>query len=82
MHSRYGKDTNHICKECKNLLWHIYGNTSVHKCKVYGVSMSCATDFPVRQFACGLFNKDAVEKNIYKTLNRKQKTEEQSETLF
>ncbi len=82
MHRRYGKEFHHRCSKC---IHHMDGfnDRPNHKCKVFGVSMSEATDFASDGIACGLYDKETMEKDVYLTLNRKKNKEElQKEVLF
>ncbi len=82
MHRRYGRECHHRCSKC---IHHItkYNDKPYHKCKVYGVSMSEATDFAADGIACGLYDKETMEKDVYLTLNRRKEKEElQKEVLF
>ena len=55
MHAEHGAVANLQCGGCRNLI-SAPGNTiNVHKCKMYGVSKSSATDWRKKWAACGLF---------------------------
>ena len=55
MHNVYGKDAEHKCKECCNLSAYSQ-NRTWHKCEMYGISSSEATDWAKSSMACGKFN--------------------------
>lgn len=61
MHSLFGIDSEHKCKECSNLTSREY---TFKKCKVYGRSDSEATDWCLKYEACGMFNKEYSETPI------------------
>lgn len=57
MHRQFGKCEGHACRECSNLVKEEYHGRTYTKCKVYGQTMSAASDWVQRYQACGLFNK-------------------------
>ena len=63
MHREFGFSPGHRCKECSNLTSHFY-DKRYYKCRVYGESMSEATDWVLKWEACGMFNKDCGCGNI------------------
>ena len=82
MYKLFGICQGHICKDCCHMTGH-QRDRSFNKCEVYGYSHSEATDFGVYQQACGLFNKETDQRDIYlRFINRKPKAELQPETLF
>ena len=58
MYQYFGKDYNHFCSECRNLIRVNTGNRTCYKCTVYGNTGSEASDWKRGQTACGQFNKD------------------------
>lgn len=54
MYELFGKNEQHKCKECCNLLG---GVNQYRKCRYYGVSASESTDWALSWNACGLFNR-------------------------
>ncbi len=58
MHQIFGKDENHTCEECNNLVTDVYRGRTYRKCKVYGEAHSEATDWAKRWTACGNYNFD------------------------
>lgn len=57
MHSAFGIDTTHKCKECCNFVQDRYHNKTLRKCLAYGLTHSAASDWAGRNTACGLFGK-------------------------
>ena len=82
MHNLFGITEGRICRDCSHIVTNDRSKR-YNKCECYGLSMSEATDFPVLQTACGLFNRETDVRDIYKG-NRpvKKKAELQPETLF
>ena len=82
MYRLFGKTEGKICRDCCHMVTNSR-QRNFNKCECYGLSCSEATDFPMRQTACGLFNKQTDVRDIYKG-NRpnKPKAELQPETLF
>ena len=82
MWSKFGKTKGKICRNCSHVVRNEMSR-AYNKCECFGLSRSEATDFPMLQTACGLFNKETDVADIYKTVNPKRvKPELQSETLF
>lgn len=44
------------CKTCKHLLTGEWHDKTYHKCELYGLSHSEATDWRVSEQACGMYN--------------------------
>lgn len=65
MHMRFGKRDG-LCKNCSNFRHYTYHMKAYSKCRVYGISLSAATDWNGRNQACGLFDKDYNGPEIYK----------------
>lgn len=65
MHDYYGVCDEHKCKECDHFERWQAGNKRVRKCNVYGVTSSVATDWNASFAACGAFNRDVTEKNLF-----------------
>ena len=64
MHELFGKDENHLCRECSNFeRWQMSGSR-VSKCRVYGVTNSEASDWAGRNTACGMFDRDYMGRKI------------------
>ena len=72
MHEMFGYSNNQ-CANCKHLITYNWRDRNYFKCEVYGDSNSEATDWRKKYIACGLFNKDTQEKDIYKRLWHKPK---------
>ena len=65
MYAVFGKGEG-LCKDCSHRL-SIYTHCKhFNKCEVYGNSASEATDWKVNQQACGAFNKDVPNREVYK----------------
>lgn len=45
------------CRDCENLVTNQYANV-YHKCRLYGIRCSEATDWRVRWPACGMFDRE------------------------
>lgn len=69
MHQQFGKTDGKFCKDCFNLAIHQWG-TRYHKCLVYGVSNSEATDWKMKYPACGMFNKEWNGNDIVRLVSR------------
>lgn len=54
MHARHGRTEGQKCGTCEHLLRDGY-----FKCRLYGVSMSAATDWRLKWEACGLWKERA-----------------------
>ena len=78
MHDYYGEDRGHACWQCCHFERWQAGNKTVRKCNVYGISRSVATDWNASFTACGAFDKDVKEKNMYQVngdLHRRRRQE-------
>ena len=56
MHHMFGADPAHTCGECFNMVCGRYGNRTLRKCAVYGLTHSEASDWAKSWVACGRFN--------------------------
>lgn len=56
MHKRFGKDEAHKCRDCCHLISGDYRGRRYHKCNLYGMSRSEATDWRLSYAACGAYN--------------------------
>jgi hypothetical protein len=74
MHKLFGYSNNQ-CANCNHFLTYGWRGRNYFKCEIYGISNSEATDWRKSYIACGLFNKETPEKNIYKSLQHNHKTE-------
>ena len=54
---RHFGTTDANCKDCKHLISARWHDKMYHKCELYGLSHSEATDWRVSEKACGLFDK-------------------------
>ena len=89
MHRKFGKDEEHICRDCQHRIVYEFGK-SYAKCVVFGDNRSPNTDWGSWCMACGLFNKDTELRDVFlddngrivfaKTPRREHF--EQEETLF
>ena len=78
MYELFGKTEGQKCKDCSNLVKHIYSRT-YYKCSVFGETSSSASDWRLKYDACGYFNKecDWIPVIEYKKhLPRKQEEEQ------
>lgn len=81
MQKHFGKEDGR-CKDCKHFRTYIISNRYVHKCEVYGLSQSTATDWRKSYPACGMFNNDSwngVEMRKIFNATRKQREDERIE---
>lgn len=58
MHLYYGTNTEKTCGECCNIVEYRAGNKTIRKCRAYGVTCSCRSDFAKRWTACNLFGNE------------------------
>ena len=56
MHKRFGRDEAHKCRDCCHLISGDYHDRRYHKCGLYGLSHSEATDWRLSYTACGAYN--------------------------
>lgn len=78
MHKRYGIDWENTCKGCCHLISGEWHDKRYHKCELYGMSHSEATDWRLSWMACGMFNVQMDTdrtRPVYKTLSRKREPE-------
>lgn len=68
MYQLYGK-SNEKCKDCCNLVTYNYGNKKIKKCKIYGLTSNCNSDWAYSYNSCGLFNQDT---NLRVSLKQKK----------
>lgn len=82
MHKRFGVCWGKTCKECDHFISGEWHDKHYHKCELYGMSHSEATDWRLSWMACGMFNV-AVETDrmnpVYKTLSNNREPEPQCE---
>lgn len=78
MHKLYGTEWGKYCKDCSHLISGEWHDKHYHKCELYGLSHSEATDWRLSWIACGKFNvpvdTDHV-KPVYKALPHKHEPE-------
>lgn len=55
MQKQFGTLPDHICKECYNHVTYDYHNKYYHKCEVWKISHSAATDIRCKDIACKKF---------------------------
>jgi len=55
MQEQYGSLEGHICKECYHHLTYSYHNRNYHKCNLWKISHSSATDIRCKDTACKKF---------------------------
>lgn len=58
MHKRFGIDWKNTCKDCRHLISGEWHDRRYHKCELYGMSHSEATDWRLSWMACGAFDLD------------------------
>lgn len=82
MYQYFGKDYNHFCYECRNLVCVNGGSRNYYKCSVYGNTKSNASDWKKGQTACGQFDKEWKMRPLMKcTAPEKEKEETVLEPL-
>lgn len=64
MHHLYGQIEDKKCSECCHLQSGRYHDTILHKCELYGLTHSEASDWRLKYTACGLFNKETDVRNV------------------
>lgn len=64
MHHLYGQIEGKKCSECCHLQSGRYHDTILHKCELYGLTHSEASDWRLKYTACGLFNKETDVRNV------------------
>jgi len=82
MHRRHGIEWQQTCKNCCHLISGEWRGKRYHKCDLYGMSHSEATDWRLSWMACGMFNVpvDTDRMNpVYKTLSNRREPEPQLE---
>lgn len=72
MYDLFGK-VHTRCKECCHLHKYHYHDRNYYKCEIYGESDSEATDWRCGWIACGAFNMEVPNRNIYKALAHTRK---------
>ena len=58
MYNRYGAWMDCKCRGCSHLISGEYHGKRYHKCELYGLSRSEATDWRLSYAACGLYDVD------------------------
>lgn len=80
MHSEFGENTAHKCKDCPNLRTINVGKKR-YKCAAYGVSFSAASDWAKRWTACGLYGTQFEELHVRPLMERVIPTKRKEEPL-
>ena len=65
MHKQFGQHDGKQCRDCCHLIsgeWHV---RRYHKCELYGLSHSEATDWRLKYQACGAYNVPREELDVY-----------------
>ena len=71
MHYYYGTENEgKLCGECCNLVEIKAGRKILRKCRAYGVTCSCRSDFAKKWIACGLFGKQIDHQIVSNTAKR------------
>lgn len=58
MQQLYGTTTGKTCKTCKHHICYEYHNKNYHKCELWHVSNSAATDIRLKNVACGKYEEN------------------------
>lgn len=64
MHYFYGKNSEKTCGECCNLVEYQAGRKIIRKCRAYGTTCSCKSDFAKKWTACSLFGQEIKEQIV------------------
>lgn len=71
MHYYYGVASGEkLCGECCNLVTLKAGDKTLKKCRAYGVTCSCGSDWAKKWDACGLFGKQIDHQIVSDTAKR------------
>lgn len=71
MHYYYGiANGMHLCCECCNFVTTKAGGKTIRKCRAYGVTCSCRSDWAKKWSACGLFGKPIDHQIVSDTAKR------------
>ncbi len=79
MHNMFGKTVGHKCYECSNFVSGRYHDKILHKCSVYGLTHSEASDWRLKYDACGMFNKEYEGVPIIRRNTKEEKAKIQVE---
>lgn len=82
MHKRFGICWGQHCKDCDHLISGEWHDRRYHKCELYGLSHSEASDWRLSWMACGMFNRPMeieLFNPVMNTLSRKRGPEPQLE---
>lgn len=82
MHKRFGICLGKYCRDCDHCISGEWYGKRYHKCELYGMSHSEATDWRLSWIACGMFNKQMdieLFNPVYKTLSHRREPEPQLE---
>ena len=63
MHKKFGTCGGFLCKNCCHLISGVYHDKRYHKCELYGLSHSEATDWRLSNCACAMFDVEVDMKN-------------------
>lgn len=69
-----------VCANCRHLKVD-YLRRTARKCEIYDRSSSEATDWAATWPACGAFNQDVKERDLFKKLNDKKRKPKEVEQL-
>ena len=56
MHKMFGTCNGLLCRDCRHLISGTYHDKRYHKCELYGLSHSEATDWRLSNTACGMYD--------------------------
>lgn len=71
MHQKFGVKEGYKCRDCNHLVSGRYHDKVLHKCSVYGMTHSEASDWRLKYTACGLFGCATDVSNIIQCVKRK-----------
>lgn len=74
MHKLFGEGPA-LCKDCDHFISGTYHDKRLHKCALYGITHSDATDWRLSYKACGMFNRSPDDNWIPVLKRLKQATE-------
>ena len=79
MHRQFGRFDDQRCKDCRHLISGEYHDRIYHKCELYGMSHSAATDWRLSYPSCGMYNmhvKRSTWVPIFDRINHSPKAQE------
>ena len=70
MHKKFGESEGNQCRTCCHLISGQYRGKWYHKCKLYGMSLSEATDWRLKYPACGAYNVPEDKLDVWTVLEK------------